>query len=110
MSEQQNNMEGMNFGTGSTLEELFGATIPQVDLGDQFPAPAQTAQPQAMPVTNPPAAAPESRPAQVQAMPQQSRPQMAEPSQMGQVQQPANPQAAPAPQPVQQHLHSRRRP
>ena len=64
MSEQQNNMEGMNFGTGSTLEELFGATIPQVDLGDQFPAPAQTAQPQAMPVTNPPAAAPESRPAQ----------------------------------------------
>lgn len=104
MSEQQNNMEGMNFGTGSTLEELFGATIPQVDLGDQFPAPAQTAQPQAMPVTNPPAAAPESRPAQVQAMPQQSRPQMAEPSQMGQVQQPANPQAAPAPQPVQQPL------
>ena len=104
MSEQQNNMEGMNFGTGSTLEELFGATIPQVDLGDQFPAPAQTAQPQAMPVTNPPAAAPESRPAQVQAMPQQSRPQIAEPSQMGQVQQPANPQAAPAPQPVQQPL------
>ena len=37
MSEQKNNMGGMNFGTGSTLEELFGATIPQVDLGDQFP-------------------------------------------------------------------------
>lgn len=104
MSEQKNNMEGMNFGTGSTLEELFSATVPQVDLGDPFPAPAQAVQPQEMPVTNPPAAAPESQPAQVQAMPQQSRPQMTEPSQMGQVQQPANPQAAPspAPQPVQQ--------
>lgn len=104
MSEQKNNMEGMNFGTGSTLEELFSATIPQVDLGDPFPAPAQAVQPQEMPVTNAPAAAPEGQPAQVQAMPQQSRPQMAEPSQMGQVQQPANPQAAPAPQPVQQPL------
>ena len=104
MSEQKNNMEGMNFGTGSTLEDLFDAMIPQVDLGDQFPAPAQAVQPQAMPVTNPPAAAPESQPAQVQAMPQQSLPQMTEPSQMGQVQQPANPQTAPspAPQPVQQ--------
>ena len=105
MSEQQNNMEGMNFGTGSTLEELFGATIPQVDLGDQFPAPAQTAQPQAMPVTNPPAAAPEGQPAQVQPMPQQSQPQMAEPAQPEQMQQPlAQPQAASAPQPVQQPL------
>ena len=105
MSEQKNNMGGMNFGTGSTLEELFGATIPQVDLGDQFPAPAQTAQPQAMPVTNLPAAAPESQPAQVQPMPQQSQPQMAEPAQPEQMQQPlAQPQAAPspAPQPVQQ--------
>ena len=104
MSEQKNNMEGMNFGTGSTLEELFSATVPQVDLGDPFPAPAQAVQPQEMPVTTPPAAAPESQPAQVQAMPQQSRPQMTEPSQMGQVQQPANPQTAPspAPQPVQQ--------
>ena len=37
MSEQKNNTEGMNFGTGSTLEELFGATIPQVDLGVSFP-------------------------------------------------------------------------
>ncbi len=105
MSEQQNNMEGMNFGTGSTLEELFGATIPQVDLGDQFPAPAQTAQPQAMPVTNPPATAPEGQPAQVQPMPQQSQPQMAEPAQPEQMQQPlAQPQAASAPQPVQQPL------
>ena len=104
MSEQKNNMEGMNYGAGSTLEELFGATIPQVDLGDQFPAPAQAVQPQAMPVTNPPAAAPEGQPAQVQPMPQQSQPQMAEPAQTGQVQQPANPQAAPspAPQPMQQ--------
>ena len=87
MSEQKNNTEGMNFGTGSTLEELFGATIPHVDLGGQFPAPAQAVQPQAMPVTNPPAAAPEGQPAQPE-----------------QVQQPANPQAAPspAPQPVQQ--------
>ena len=106
MSEQKNNMEGMNYGAGSTLEELFGATIPQVDLGDQFPAPAQAVQPQAMPVTNPPAAAPEGQPAQVQPMPQQSQPQMAEPAQTGQVQQPANPQAAPspAPQPMQQPL------
>ena len=103
MSEQKNNMEGMNFGTGSTLEELFGDVIPQVDLGDPFPAPAQAAQPQAVPVTNPPAAASEGQPAQVQAVPQQSQPQMAEP---GQVQQPANPQAAPspAPQPMQQPL------
>ena len=87
MSEQKNNMESMNFGTGSTLEELFGDVIPQVDLGDQFPAPEQAVQPQAMPVTNPPAAAPEGQPAQPE-----------------QVQQPANPQAAPspAPQPVQQ--------
>ena len=101
MSEQKNNMEGMNFRAGSTLEDLFGATIPQVDLGDPFPALAQTVQPQAMPVTNPPAAVPESQSAQVQAMPQQSQPQMEEP---GQVQQPANPQTAPspAPQPVQQ--------
>ena len=106
MSEQKNNMEGMNYGAGSTLEELFGATIPQVDLGDQFPAPAQAVQPQAMPVTNPPAAAPEGQPAQVQPMPQQSQPQMAEPAQTGPVQQPANPQAAPspAPQPMQQPL------
>lgn len=103
MSEQKNNMESMNFGTGSTLEELFGDVIPQVDLGDQFPAPAQAAQPQAMPVTNPPAAALESQPTQVQAVPQQAQPQMAEPAQMGQVQQPlAQPQAASAPQPVQQ--------
>ena len=102
MSEQKNNMGGMNFGTGSTLEELFGATIPQVDLGDQFPTPAQAVQQQATPVTNPPAAAPESQQAQVQAMPQQSQPQMAEPAQTGQVQQPANLQSAPAPQPVQQ--------
>lgn len=103
MSEQKNNnMEGMDFGAGSTLEELFVATIPQVDLGDQFPAPAQTSQPQAMPVTNPPAAAPESQPAQVQPVPQQSQPQMAEPAQPEQVQQPANLQAASAPQPVQQ--------
>lgn len=104
MSEQKNNMEGMDFGTGSTLEELFGATIPQVDLGDQFPAPAQASQPQAMPVTNPPAAALDSQPAQVQAVPQQSQPQMAEPAQPGQVQQPTDLQAAPAPQPVQQPL------
>ena len=103
MSEQKNNnMEGMDFGAGSTLEEMFVATIPQVDLGDQFPAPAQTSQPQAMPVTNPPAAAPESQPAQVQPVPQQSQPQMAEPAQPEQVQQPANLQAASAPQPVQQ--------
>lgn len=104
MSEQKNNMEGMDFGTGSTLEELFGATIPQVDLEDPFPAPAQAVQPQAMPVTNPPAAAPEGQPAQVQAVPQQSQPQMAEPAQPGQVQQPTDLQAAPspAPQPVQQ--------
>ena len=103
MSEQKNNnMEGMDFGAGSTLEELFVATIPHVDLGDQFPAPAQTSQPQAMPVTNPPAAAQEEQPAQVQAMLQQSQPQMAEPAQPEQVQQPANLQAASAPQPVQQ--------
>ena len=103
MSEQKNNTEGMNFGTGSTLEELFDATIPQVDLGDQFPAPEQAVQPQATPVTNLPAAAPESQQAQVQPMPQQSQPQMAEPAQTGQVQQPlAQPQAASAPQPVQQ--------
>ena len=85
MSEQKNSMEGMNFGNSSTLEELFVATIPQVDLGDQFPAPTQAVQPQAIPVTNPPAAAPEGQPAQPE-----------------QVQQPANPQAASAPQPVQQ--------
>ena len=103
MSEQKNSMEGMNFGNGSTLEELFVATIPQVDLGDQFLAPEQAVQPQAMPVTNLPAAAPESQQAQVQPMPQQSQPQMAEPAQTGQVQQPlAQPQAASAPQPVQQ--------
>ena len=34
MSEQKNNMDGMNVGAGSTLEELFGDVIPQVDLGD----------------------------------------------------------------------------
>lgn len=104
MSEQKNNMEGMNFGTGSTLEELFGATIPQVDLGDQFPALAQAVQPQAMPATKPPAAAAEGQPTQVQAIPEHPQSQMAEPAQTGQVQQPANPQAAPspAPQPVQQ--------
>lgn len=104
MSEQKNNMDGMNVGASSTLEELFGDVIPQVDLGNHFPAPAQAVQPQAMPVTNPPAAAPESQPAQVQAVPQQSRPQMVAPAQPEQVQQPANLQAAPspAPQPVQQ--------
>lgn len=104
MSEQKNNMGGMNFGTGSTLEELFGATIPQVDLGDQFPTPAQAVQQQATPVTNPPAAAPESQQAQAQAMPQPTQPQMAESAQTGQVQQPANLQAASALQPVQQPL------
>lgn len=102
MSEQKNNMESMNFGTGSTLEELFGDVIPQVDLGDQFPAPEQAVQPQAMPVTNPPAAAAEGQPTQVQAIPQHPQSQMAEPAQTGQVQQPANLQAASAPQPVQQ--------
>ena len=104
MSEQKNNTEGMKFGTGSTLEELFGATIPQVDLGDQFPALAQAVQPQAMPATKPPAAAAEGQPTQVQAIPEHPQSQMAEPAQTGQVQQPANPQAAPspAPQPVQQ--------
>lgn len=102
MSEQKNNMEGMNFGTGSTLEELFGDVIPQVDLGDPFPAPAQAAQSQAMPVTTPPAAALESQPAQVQAMPQHPQSQMAGPVQQEPVQQPANLQAASAPQPVQQ--------
>ena len=101
MSEQKNNMDGMNVGAGSTLEELFGDVIPQVDLGDPFPAPAQAVQQQATPVTNPPAAASESQQAQVQAMPQPTQPQMTEP---GQAQQPANPQAAPAPQPVQQAL------
>lgn len=105
MSEQKNNnMEGMDFGTGSTLEELFVATIPQVDLGDQFLAPEQAVQPQAMPVTNPPAAAAEGQPTQVQAIPQHPQSQMAEPAQTGQVQQPANPQAASALQPVQQPL------
>ena len=102
MSEQKNSMEGMNFGNGSTLEELFGTTIPQVDLGGPFPAPTQASQPQATPVTNPPAAAPESQPAQAQPMPQQSQPQMAEPAQTGQVQQPANPQAVSAQQPPAQ--------
>ena len=102
MSEQKNNMEGMNFGTGSTLEELFVATIPQVDLGDQFPAPEQAVQPQAMPVTNPPAAAAEGQPAQVQAIPQHPQSQMAEPAQTGQVQQPANPQAVSVQQPPAQ--------
>lgn len=99
MSEQKNSMEGMNFGNGNTLEELFVATIPHVDLGDQFPAPTQTSQPQAMPVANPPAAAPEGQPTREQAMPHQSQPQMEEPRQ---VQQHANPQAASAPKPVQQ--------
>lgn len=101
MSEQKsNNMEGMDFGAGSTLEELFVATIPQVDLGDQFPAPTQTSQPQATPVTNLPAAAPESQQAQPE--------QVQQPANLQAVQQPpAQPQApvaqaAPAPQPTGQ--------
>ncbi|MFR3786699.1 MAG: Mov34/MPN/PAD-1 family protein [Agathobaculum desmolans] len=96
MSEQKNNMNGMNFEAGNPLEELFGAALPQVDLGNQFPAPAQAAQPQAMPAANLSATAAEGQPSQVQAVPQQSQPQTAGPAQPGQMQQPANPQPAPA--------------
>ena len=102
MSEQKNNGSSMNFEMGNTLEDIFGAAaVPQVDLGMPPAVQMQEAQPQASPVTNPPAAASEGQPAQVQPMPQ---PQMAEPMQPAKVQQPVNQQAipAPAPQPVQQ--------
>ena len=82
MSELKNNMDEMNFGTGSTLEELFGAAIPQAE------------QPQTMTVT----AASEEQPAQVQAMPQplQSQEPVTQTAPTASVQQPA---AASAPQP-----------
>ena len=85
MSEQKNNGSSMNFEMGNTLEDIFGAAAaPQVDLGMPPAAQMQATQPQASPVTNPPAAAPEGQPAKVQQL--------------------ANQQAVsvPAPQPVQQ--------
>lgn len=95
MSEQNNSMNGMELGTGSSLEELFGMSIPQVDLGDQIPVSAQAIPPQPAPVGSQPAAAPEIQQIQPQQTPAaQPVQQTAE-----QVQQPAVQQAAPAPAP-----------
>lgn len=96
MSEQNSSMNGMDLGTGNSLEELFGSALPPVDLGDQIPASAQVMQPQPAPVGSQPASAPESQP--------QMQPSQTAPYRAGQPVLQQMPQGVPlpAPQPVQQ--------
>ncbi|WOC75643.1 Mov34/MPN/PAD-1 family protein [Intestinibacillus sp. NTUH-41-i26] len=108
MSEQNNSMNGMDPGTGNSLEELFGSALPPLDLGDQIPASAQTMQPQPVPVESQPAAAPEAQPQPIPQQVEQAQPQMqppqAVPNRAGQPSMQQTPQTGPvpAPQAVQQ--------
>ena len=108
MSEQNNSMNGMDPGTGNSLEELFGSALPPVDLGDQIPASAQVMQPQPAPVGSQPAAAPEAQPQPIPLQVEQAQPQMqppqAVPNRAGQPSMQQTPQTdpVPAPQAVQQ--------
>ena len=79
MSEQNSSMNGMDLGTGNSLEELFGSALPPVDLGDQIPASAQVMQPQPAPVGSQPAAAPEAQPQAIPQQVEQIQPQMQPP-------------------------------
>lgn len=90
MSEQNNGI-GMDFANGTNLEDLFGAAIPQVNLGESAPVTDQTPATQAAPqqmmqptaVTEPPqltAQQPVQQSAPVlQAVPQQVMPQQPAP-------------------------------
>ena len=108
MSEQNSSMNGMDLGTGNSLEELFGSALPPVDLGDQIPASAQVMQPQPAPVGSQPAAAPEAQPQAIPQQVDQIQPQMQPPQTVpysaGQpvLQQTPQDGPLPAPQPIQQ--------
>lgn len=108
MSEQNSSMNGMDLGTGNSLEELFGSALPPVDLGDQIPASAQVMQPQPAPVGSQPAAAPEAQPQAIPQQVEQIQPQMQPPQTVpysaGQpvLQQTPQDGPLPAPQPIQQ--------